>query len=266
MPPASNHSDMDKSRTVSPTDGHDGKAAASETQQEIDEKLLEALASDTSGGEAPAVMREVARLHQENRILKKRNVRVWTLALAMGGAFGLALAAALFLFPKYRYIPTTDNRALCSVSSDTQVRVTPAALTEYAKDAVVESYTYDYVNYRSAINDVATKRYTDSGRKQYLASLQDSGNLERVIKGRLILRTMATRTPQVEEEGRRGARRYWGVMVPVAIEFYSGGEGQPRSRQDFMAHVTILEQEASAVNLKGIAVDSLVLSPISTQR
>ncbi len=234
--------------------------------KQLDEALLEKIVSDDSPGEAAAVLREVARLHQENSTLKKRNVRVWSLALFMGASFTVAASSALFLFPKYRYIPTTDNRALCAVSSDAQVRVTPAALTEYAKDTVVESYTYDYVNFRSAINDVATKRFTDSGRRQYLASLQESGNLERVIKGRLILRTMATRTPQVEEEGRRGTRRYWVVIVPVAIEFYSGGENQPRSRQDFMAHVTILEQEASAVNLKGIAVDSLVLSPTSSNQ
>ena len=123
-------------------------------------------------------------------------------------------------------------------------------MTEYAKDTVVEAYTYDYVNYRAAINDVSNRRFTDAGRRRYLASLQDSGNLERVIKGRLILRTMATRTPQLEEEGRRGLRRYWVVVVPIAIEFYSGGEGQPRSRQDFLAHVTILRSEEHTSELQ----------------
>ena len=251
--------------------GDDASKNDNDTEQQLsgkqlDEALLEKVVSDNSPGEAAAVLREVARLHQENSTLKKRNVRVWSLALFMGASFTVAASSALFLFPKYRYIPTTDNRAICEVSTENNPRITPGTLTEYAKDAVVNSYTYDYVNYRSAINDVATKRFTDSGRRQYLASLQDSGNLERVIKGRLILRTMATRTPQVEEEGRRGTRRYWVVIVPVAIEFYSGGENQPRSRQDFLAHVTILEQEASAVNLKGIAVDSLVLSPTSSNQ
>lgn len=249
----------------SETEGQD-KDAKPLSGRKLDEALLNQVVADDAPGEAAAVLREVARLHQENTILKKRNLRVWSLALLMGVSFATALSAALFLFPKYRYIPTTDNRALCSVSSDAQVRVTPAALTEYAKDTVVEAYTYDYVNYRAAINDVSNRRFTDAGRRRYLASLQDSGNLERVIKGRLILRTMATRTPQLEEEGRRGLRRYWVVVVPVAIEFYSGGEGQPRSRQDFLAHVTILEQEASAINLRGIAVDSLVLSPTSGNR
>ncbi len=257
MPQATDKNDQGKAHDA-PQEGLSGK--------QLDEALLKAVADDQSPGEAAAVIREVARLHQENTVLKKRNVRVWTLCLLMGATFGVATASAIYMFPKYRYIPTTDNRALCSVSSDAQVRVTPAALTEYAKDTVVESYTYDYVNFRSSINETATKRFTDTGRKQYLASLQESGNLERVIKGRLTLRTMATRTPQIEEEGRRGLKRYWVVIVPVAIEFYSGGEATPRSRQDFMAHVTILEQEASAVNLKGIAVDSLVLAPGSAQR
>lgn len=232
--------------------------------EELDAALLEKIASDNTSGEAAAVIREVARLHQENIMLKKRNLRIWSLAVLMGVSFTIALSSALFLFPKYRYIPTTDNRALCTVSSADQVRVSTTALTEFAKDTVVESYTYDYVNYRSIINDVAARRFTDSGRTQYLSSLQESGNLDRVIKGRLILRSMATRTPQLEEQGRRGTQRYWIVIVPVAIEFYSGGESQPRSRQDFLAHVTILEQQASAVNLKGIAVDSLVLSPTSS--
>lgn len=232
----------------------------------LDDALLERVASDQTQGEAAAVLREVARLHQENKILKSRNIRVWSLAGVLGLVLAVVAWSMVYVFPKYRYIPTLDNRALCQVNSDTQVRVTASSLSEYAKDSVVEAYTYDYVNYRSAINEVATRRFTDAGRKQYLASLQESGNLDRVIKGRLVLRAMATRTPQIEEEGRRGMRRYWVVIVPVAIEFYSGGENTPRSRQDFMAHVTILEQEASAANLKGIAVDSLVLSPMSAQR
>ena len=234
--------------------------------KQLDEALLEKVVSDNSPGEAAAVLREVARLHQENSTLKKRNVRVWSLALFMGASFTVAASSALFLFPKYRYIPTRDNRALCEVSSDAHVRITAAALAEFAKDTAIEAYTYDYVNYRTAINEVAMRRFTDSGRKQYLASLQESGNLERVIKGRLVLRAMATRTAQIEEEGRRGMRRFWVVRVPIAVEFYSGGEANPRSRQDFLAQVTILESEASASNLRGIAVDSLVLSPTTTPR
>ncbi|WP_240533896.1 DotI/IcmL family type IV secretion protein [Aeromonas veronii] len=119
--------------------------------------------------------------------------------------------------------------------------MTPATLADYAKDAVVNAYSYDYVNYREALNATAAKWFTDDGRKAFLRSLDESGNLERVLKGRLILRAMATKVPQLEEEGRRGLQRYWVVQVPVAIEFYSGGDQQPRTRQDFLAGVTIVQ-------------------------
>lgn len=250
-----------------PDSSADQEGAGTERpDKELDDKVLEALATDSTPGEAAAVLREVARLHQENKTLKLRNLRVWLLVTALGVSFASVSASAIYLFPKYRYIPTRDNRALCEVSSSTHVNISAAALAEFAKDTAIEAYTYDYVNYRSVINDVATRRFTDTGRKKYLASLQESGNLERVIKGRLILRSMSTRTAQIEEEGRRGLRRFWVVMVPIAVEFYSGGEATPRSRQDFMANVTILETDASAANLRGIAVDSLVLSPTTTPR
>lgn len=228
---------------------------------EMDEARLDQLANDMSPGEGAAVLREVARLQQENKALKGRNLRVWTAVSLLSGLLFVTVSAGVAWYPKHRYIPTTDNRAICEVSTESDPRVTPATLADYAKDAVVNAYSYDYVNYREALNATAAKWFTDDGRKAFLRSLDDSGNLERVLKGRLILRAMATKVPQLEEEGRRGLQRYWVVQVPVAIEFYSGGDGQPRTRQDFLAGVTIVQTPASATNLKGIAVDSISLAP-----
>ncbi|MBV6747189.1 DotI/IcmL family type IV secretion protein [Xanthomonas vasicola] len=230
-----------------------------------DEKL-EALAADQTPGAAAAQIREMARLQLDNKALKKRNLRVWSAFIVLSGLFVFALVAWLYLFPKYRYIPTTDNRAICEVSTENNPRITPGTLTEYAKDAVVNSYTYDYVNYREALNEAANRWYTQEGRRAFMNSLDSSGNLERVRRGRLILRAMTTRVPQLEEEGRRGAQRYWVVMIPIAIEFYSGGEPQPRSRQDFIASVTIVQTPPTATNLKGIAVDAVSLKPYITRR
>jgi len=228
---------------------------------EFDEAKLDQLASDMSPGEGAAVLREVARLQQENKALKGRNLRVWTAVGVLGVTFFVVVSAGVAWYPKYRYIPTTDNRAICEVSTESDPRVTPATLADYAKDAVVNAYSYDYVNYREALNATAAKWFTDDGRRAFLRSLDESGNLERVLKGRLILRAMATKVPQLEEEGRRGLQRYWVVQVPIAIEFYSGGDQQPRTRQDFLAGVTIVQTPASATNLKGIAVDSIALAP-----
>lgn len=242
------------------------KQAHGKSSGDLEEAKLEELANDMSEGEGAAVLREVARLQQENKTLKGRNLRVWSTVAVLSVTFLVTLTAGIAWYPKYRYIPTADNTAICEVTTESDPRVTPATLTDYAKDAVVNAYSYDYINYRESLNATAAKWFTESGRKAFLRSLDESGNLERVLKGRLILRAMATKVPQLEEEGRRGMQRFWVVQVPVAIEFYSGGDQQPRTRQDFLAAVTIVQTPASATNLKGIAVDSVTLAPYVSRK
>ena len=233
----------------------------STSQQEYEGKL-EILAQDMSEGESPSVLREIVRLQQESKILKLRNLRVWVIVGILGATLFIVLGAGIYWYPKYRYIPTTDNKAICQVSTESDPRVTPATLTAYAKDAVVNAYSYDYINYREKINTTTAKWFTENGRKAFLRSLDESGNLKRVLKGRMILRAMTMRVPQLEEEGHRyGLQRYWIVQVPIAIEFYSGGNEQPKTRQHFLAGVTIVQTPASATNLKGIAVDAISLAP-----
>ena len=128
-------------------------------------------------------------------------------------------------------------------------------------DAVIDAYTYDYINYRKSLNETAAKWFTEQGQKNFMRSLDTSGNLDQVIKDRLILYTMATKVPQLEESGRIGTQHYWVVIVPIVIEFYAGGASDPRTRQHFLANVTIVQTPASATNLKGIAVNSISLSP-----
>ena len=49
------------------------------------------------------------------------------------------------------------------------------------------------------------------------------------------------------------------------IEFYVGGSAGPTNSQDFLAEVKVMQDQASALNPKGINVDSIVLKP-STRR
>lgn len=224
------------------------------------------IVSDESQGSTAAVIREVTRLEKDNQQLKKQNLRVWSAVVVLSALLFFIVGAGTTWYPKYRWIPTTDNTAICEISTESDPRVTPATLTDYAREAVVNAYSYDYVNYRESLNEISSKWFTENGRKAFLASVDASGNLERIIKGRLILRSMSTKVPQLEEEGVKGTQRYWVVQVPLAIEFYAGGEQQPRSRQDFLASVTIVQIPASATNLKGIAVDAITLAPYVAKR
>lgn len=219
------------------------------------------LRTDQTPGEGAAQLRENARLSEEVSYQKKRNLRAWSIGGLMMIGNIVFLGVFLLWFPKYRYIATADNTAICEVMPGDNARVTPAALMDYAREAVLDAYSYDYVNYRERINHVANRWFTEPGRTAFFSTLEQSENLERVVKGRLILKAMSIQVPQIQEQGMTGigAQRYWLVHIPVAIEFYR--DGRMESRQNFLAAVTVVQEPASATNLKGIAIDSIQLSP-----
>jgi intracellular multiplication protein IcmL len=227
----------------------------------MEEAKLEELSADPGEGAHASVIREVARLHLDTRHLKRLNVRVWSVAGVLAASLFLGLGASFWWFPKYRYIATTDNKAICEVTAQRDNAPTPATLEDFAKEAAIHSFRYDYVNYRDVVNDVTSKWFTERGRKAFMKSLDDSGNLERVVKGRLIMRSFATNSPQLESEGLEGGQRYWIVHVPLAIEFYVGGAPTPTNTQDFLAEVKVMQERPSAINRKGIAVDNVILKP-----
>ena len=258
---------MPKSEGKQPNGGPVAKVEKQLVQPAADEVTkLEALIADSTPGEHAAVMREMARLQQDNRHLKNQNLRIWTLAAVMALGIFTAMGASYWWFPKYRYIATTDNKAICEVNTQSDNIVTPAGLEDFAKDAAINAYSYDYVNYRNIINDVTSRFFTERGRKAFLKSLDASGNLERVVKGRLIMKAFVTTAPQLESEGSEGSRRFWIVHVPMAIEFYVGGSVGPTNTQDFLAEVKVMQDQASALNPKGVNVDSIVLKPSTRKK
>jgi intracellular multiplication protein IcmL len=244
------------SNEITPDVGGDSREAA----------RIHAILSDRDASAHAATLRENTRLQDDNIYLKRQNLRVWATAGVLSTALVMGVGAVFWWFPKYRYIPTKDNRAICEVTSTSSAPVSPAILEDFAKNAVIDSYSYDYVNYRDAINRSTSKWYNDRGRKAFLKSLDDSGNIERVVKGRLIMKAFATNAPQLESEGTEGQHRFWTVQVPVAIEFYMGGGAAPTSTQDFIAEVRIIQEQASALRPSGHGVDSVTLRPANRRK
>jgi len=235
---------------------HQGDSESSEQAR------LDALTSDPDHSTVAAILRENAGTRLEIARLSKSNLRAWAACLVQAVVLLVLLTAWLFFFPKYRFIPTKDNQAICEINSQIAPDIIGPVVTDFAKDAVLHAYSYDYVNYRQTLNDVAARWFTDDGSKAFFRSLDDSGNLEKVIKGRLVLRSATLDVPQLERQGTdERFRSWWEVTVPVQIAFYANGETTPVSRQSFDAVVRVVQVPASRTNSKGISVDMINLSP-----
>lgn len=83
------------------------------------------------------------------------NVLLVILLIVMFGAF--------LAFPKVKYIPTKDNTAVCEVYPSNNPNLTDATITEFGKDAVLNLYTFDYINYEKQMNAALNHYFTPEG-------------------------------------------------------------------------------------------------------
>lgn len=237
-------------------------------QQQREQSLKDALnviGEHFSISQGDAVLRENARLYQHNKSLKQQLLIIWISILIL--SVGLISITLFFLhnYPKTKFIVTTNNKAVCEVGALDKPNVSSSSVETFAQEAILELLRYDYLNFEQQLKLTLNRYFTNRGKQSYYKSLDISGNLAKVKTNKMISRAFITRTPQIEKESLRGGQYTWVVIVPINNEFFIGNDSinnVPHSKQDYHAIVTIIQEQATAINPKGIAVDALILKPI----
>jgi len=100
--------------------------------------------------------------------------------------------------PKY-FATTTEGRIMPLVPLG-EPNLSTAALLQWANTAAVAAYTYDFVNYRQALQS-AKQYFTEDGFDNFMTALKSSNILDAVIAKKLIVTAVATGAPVVVQQG-----------------------------------------------------------------
>lgn len=204
------------------------------------------------------VIRENAHL-TENIKNYRRNFFLSCLVSICLAILVAVLLAAFMSYPKTRYIPTYDNKAICEVTPENNPNITDVSIADFAKDGILNLYTFDYVNHEKQINDTLDRWYTPKGRIDTINAMAAIEILDFVKKKALTLQAGATSAAKIEQKGRTAAGEpYWIVRFPLVIDIYSGG-AQPEDTQNYIATVRVVASTASAQNSKGLGIVSATL-------
>lgn len=206
----------------------------------------------------------VARENEDLR-QKVKSTRQLIIYLAIGLiASSILLAVAIYAwvnFPKYTTVQTVDNSVICEISPESNPLLTDVAIEDFAKNAVLSAYSFDYVDYRNQINASTTRFFTTDGRAAFNRALRSSGSLDHIVNNNLIMKAHATQGPQIEEKGLdQFGKPFWIVRMPIRTEFYTGASN-PVDREQFIAQVRIVTAQRDAFNPRGLGVHSLTLRP-----
>ncbi|MBU0743831.1 MAG: type IVB secretion system apparatus protein IcmL/DotI [Gammaproteobacteria bacterium] len=157
--------------------------------------------------------------------------------------------------PEPRYFATTVDGRIMPLYALSEAMLSPGELLQWAHGAAIAAYTYNFVNYRDAMQQLQNQ-FTPKGWVYYEDALRASRNLEMVIAKKLVVSAVATGTPVILDQAVIDGRYSWKVQIPLLVSYQSPNE----QTQNPVIVMMIISRVPTVDMPKGIAIVSFVAS------
>ena len=157
--------------------------------------------------------------------------------------------------PKPEYFATTSDGRIVKLSTLTTPELTDAELLQFVSQAAIAAYTYDYVNYRQALQSTSDY-FTARGWKDFQEAIRRSKRLETLITGKYVGHATPTGAPVIIDRGVISGRYSWKVRMPLlaTLENVRHKIPQPLDITMVITRVPILTAP------KGVEISSFIAS------
>ena len=161
------------------------------------------------------------------------------------------------IFNGCKYFATSINGRITPLYPLDEPNQSDSAVLQWANQAAIASFTYNFVNYRSE-RQAASGFFTAEGWEQFLTALKLSNNLDAVKDKKMIVSAVATQAPVILKKGVMLNDRYeWKVQMPILVTYQSASEFSQQSNI-----VTMLITRVSTLNSpRGIGISQFIVGP-----
>jgi intracellular multiplication protein IcmL len=158
--------------------------------------------------------------------------------------------------PAPKYFATSINGRITPLVPLDQPNQSDAAVLQWANQAAIAAFTYNFVNYRNELQS-SSGFFTAEGWTQFLQALEQSNNLDAVKAKKLIVSAVATRAPIILQKGLLGGNYAWRIQMPILVTYQSASEFSQQNNV-----VTMLVTRVPSINSpRGIGISQFVVGP-----
>ena len=158
-----------------------------------------------------------------------------------------------------QYFATSSDGRITQLHPLSQAVVSTSALLQWANQAAVVAYTYNFVNYRKQLQE-ASEFFTPEGWRNFEVALKGSRNLETVLARKLVVTAVATGAPVVLDQGVIGGRYAWKVQMPLLVTYQSSSTTYQQTLT-----ITMVITRVPILNVpKGIAIAQFFASEVGS--
>lgn len=188
------------------------------------------------------------------------NYRKVVAALLISFFIILVLAAALCYIvtnpPAPRYFATSNDGRIIPLIPFTEPNLNNATLLAWSNMAASAAYSYNFVNYRQALQEAGANYFTPEGKQMFFAAIKSSNNLQAVIAKKLIVSAVATGVPVILEQGILAGRYTWKVQIPMLVTYQSASQFS----QQAITVTMLIVRVSTLTSPRGIGITQFIAS------
>lgn len=170
--------------------------------------------------------------------------------------FGLSSTVVFMVLhpPKPKFFATSVNGRITPLFPLNEPNQSDSAVLQWANQAAIAAYTYNFVNYRQEL-EAASGYFTEDGWSQFIDALKTSNTLQTVREKKLIVSAVATRAPIILQKGSLAGRYAWRIQMPILITYQSASE-----LTNVNSVVTMLVTRISTLqSIRGIGITQFIV-------
>jgi intracellular multiplication protein IcmL len=165
----------------------------------------------------------------------------------------IALLVVIAERPAPQYFAATDSGRIIPLVALNQPNLKDKALLQWASEAVISVYSYNFQNYREIFQE-NQKYFTQSGWRGFMQAVSSAKNLEIVQEKRLVVSAVLTGAPIITNKYELGGRYTWEVQMPVLVTYQSAAD---RINQNFIITLEI-RRISTLDNVYGVGISKFV--------
>jgi len=144
-------------------------------------------------------------------------------------ATGLVIVVALALTlniiqystrPSPQYLGLTSDLRVVKLTPTNKAHITQEKLLNWISETICRTFTLDFLNYRQTFMDVRPN-YSKGAYESIYKSMEETGNLDLIIKKRLVTHASLDGTPVIVKEGIVKDHLLWKIEIPFIITYES---------------------------------------------
>ena len=156
------------------------------------------------------------------------------------------------------YFAARSDGVIIPIQPLNQPVVSQSQLTSWVSSAIVSVYAYDYLRYRSQLQN-AQQYFSADGWSDFLASLRASGNLVTVRNQKLMVSAVPTGSAVITNRRILNGAFTWQVEMPLLVTY----EGSSSQRSQSVLVRVIVSRVPIQNNPQGIAIQKFVSSALN---